>query len=134
MPIIRQKWITREDLRNNRDRVYVFGDNMIRQGYGGQAASMRGEPNSFGIPTKWFPNNDTESFFTDQQFSVGNIVWWTLIGAFSHLREVLIQDYTIVIPTDGLGTGLSRLPELAPKIAAYIEQTIAELEDEFGTE
>ena len=132
MPIIRQKWITREDLKTNRDRFYVFGDNMIRQGYGGQAAAMRGEPNSFGIPTKWLPNNSDKSFFTDKEWEFGSVIWWTLDGAFNHLREVLQQGYSVVIPTDGLGTGLSRLPELAPTIATYIDSSIAELEEKYG--
>lgn len=132
MPIIRQKWITRNDLKNNRDKLYVFGDNMVREGYGGQAASMRGEPNSFGIPTKWYPNNATESFFSDDQFKTDSTLWWALYGAFSHLKQILEQNHTVVIPSDGLGTGLSRLPELAPTIAAYIDGCIAELEEAYG--
>ena len=132
MPLIRQKWITRDDLKSNRNQIYVFGDNMIREGYGGQAAAMRGEPNSFGIPTKWLPTNDTKAFFTDTEWKTGSVVWWTLVGAFNNLREILKQGHTVVIPTDGLGTGLSRLPELAPTIASYIDSSIAVLESEFG--
>jgi hypothetical protein len=52
MPIIYQKFIRRQDLRNNRDKFYVFGDNMQRIGYGGQARDMRGEPNAIGAVTK----------------------------------------------------------------------------------
>lgn len=33
MPITYQKFIRRQDLRNNRDQFYVFGDNMQRVGY-----------------------------------------------------------------------------------------------------
>ena len=84
MPLIRQKWITRDDLKSNRNQIYVFGDNMIREGYGGQAAAMRGEPNSFGIPTKWLPTNDTKAFFTDTEWKTGSVVWWTLVGAFNN--------------------------------------------------
>ena len=132
MPVLRQKWITRADLKANRDSLYVFGDNMVRTGRGGQAAAMRGEPNAFGIPTKWYPSNDSWAFFTDVEFTTDSIVSWTLTGAFNHLTEVLHDGYTVVIPMDGLGTGLSRLPETAPTIAHFIDQQILLLEQEFG--
>jgi len=132
MTVLRQKYISRTDCQTHRDRLYVFGDNMVRSGYGGQAGAMRGEPNSFGIPTKWFPNNQKSSFFYDEQFDEGSTVWLTLHGAFAHLTCVLDQGYDIVIPLDGLGTGLSRLPEYAPTIANYIEHQIQQLETQFG--
>jgi hypothetical protein len=34
---------------------------------------------------------------------------------------------TVVVPTDGLGTGLAELPTRAPKIFAFIENRIAML-------
>ena len=132
MPVLRQKWITREDLKANRERLYVFGDNMIRSGRGGQAGAMRGEPNAYGIPTKWYPSMESSAFFKDYQFTSDSVIEWTLRGAFTHLTEVLTDGYTVVIPADGLGTGLSRLPETAPGIAAYIDREIQLLETEFG--
>lgn len=132
MPVFRQKWITRDDLKSNRDRLYVFGDNMVRVGLGGQAGAMRGEPNAFGIPTKWYPSNDDKSFFRDSDFESGGLVWSTLHSAFTQLREVLKNGYTVVIPEDGLGTGLSRLPTTAPTIAAYIDDQINLIEQDFS--
>ena len=44
----RQTWITRDDLRANRDLIYVFGDNVERAGRRGLAREMRGEPNAHG--------------------------------------------------------------------------------------
>lgn len=131
MPVIRQAWIVRDDLKNNRDRVYVFGDNMVRQGYGGQAKEMRGEPNAFGVPTKWAPGNDELDFFTDDSFQDDTFMVM-LYGAFVHLTEVLKNGHDVVIPKDGLGTGLSKLPEKAPKIAALIDSLIEKLEKDFG--
>jgi len=113
--------------------VYVFGDNMARFGRGGQAAAMRGEPNSLGIPTKWLPDNRPNSYFSDSQFDAGSVVWLTLSAAFTQLQEVLNEGYTVVIPSDGLGTGLSRLPDCAPKIAAWIDEQIVLLEQKFGS-
>jgi len=37
----RIKFITREYVRKNRDKLFLFGDNLERRGFGGQAAAMR---------------------------------------------------------------------------------------------
>lgn len=62
------RFITREMVRANRDKLFLFGDNLERRGYGGQAAAMRGEPNAIGIPTKKTPTNKAGAFFTDLEF------------------------------------------------------------------
>ncbi len=46
-------WITRDMVRAEPDARFVFGDNVEREGFGGQAAAMRGEPNAIGVATKW---------------------------------------------------------------------------------
>ena len=58
MPVMYQNWIERSDLQRNArsDRYYLFGDNLRRVGMGGQAKSMRGEPNAIGIATKNGPS------------------------------------------------------------------------------
>lgn len=53
--IIRQTWITREDLRANPDIVFVYGDNAARDGQRGLARQMRHEPNSHAISISWAP-------------------------------------------------------------------------------
>jgi hypothetical protein len=50
--VIRLKHITREMVRADPSTVFVFGDNMARNGLAGQAKEMRGEPNAIGVPTK----------------------------------------------------------------------------------
>lgn len=47
--ILWQSWITREDVRANRDVVYVFGDNVAREGHRGLARHLRHEPNAHAI-------------------------------------------------------------------------------------
>lgn len=42
MIVIKQKWIKREDLQNNPNIIYLFGDNVSRIGMGNQAGEMRG--------------------------------------------------------------------------------------------
>ena len=61
--IIYQDWITRQDLLDNPDRIYLFGDNVQRQGFGGQAKEMRGEPNAIGIITKKKPEHTPDAYF-----------------------------------------------------------------------
>jgi|GEM_PF-3040469 len=49
-PLVRrQTWITRADLKANRDLIYVYGDNIKREGRRGLAREMRGEPNAHAI-------------------------------------------------------------------------------------
>ena len=53
--IRRQTWITRDDLKANRDMIYVYGDNVRREGRRGLAREMRGEPNAHAISVSWGP-------------------------------------------------------------------------------
>ena len=131
MPIVRQDWVVRQDLKDNPFKTYLFGDNYERKGFGGQAKEMRGEPNSVGIVTKYSPSNSEDSFFgnSDQD----TIFQISLIE--KDLRPVinlLVIGRTIVIPSDGLGTGLSRLPEKASMTHAYLEARLKMLEDLFN--
>lgn len=61
--IERMQFITREYVRANRDKLFLFGDNLERRGLGGQAAAMRDEPNAIGIPTKKSPSYKNAAFF-----------------------------------------------------------------------
>lgn len=53
--VIKQSWITREDLRANPDIVYVYGDNAAREGLRGLARQMRHEPNAHAVSISWGP-------------------------------------------------------------------------------
>jgi hypothetical protein len=114
----RQKWIERDDLQNNPDCIFLFGDNTLRKGMGGQAGAMRGEPNAVGIATKWAPTSGTNAYFTDDTFlEACHVISKDFRKVFAH-RD---SGKTIIIPTDGLGTGLSQLPERAPRVNAHLE-------------
>lgn len=110
------KWYTPDLLQANPNFTFIFGDNCLRMGMGGQAA-IRGEPNAMGLATKWAPNTNDPDYFDDDDAA--------LIGA--DLVQVLVhaQTHDVVIPfTDRveLGTGLSQLPERAPKLYAVLQQ------------
>ncbi len=65
--IIFQKFIYREDLKTNQGVMYLFGDNDMRVGKGGQAKEMRGEPNAIGIRVKKAPKT-TNAYYTDEEY------------------------------------------------------------------
>lgn len=105
---------TRSMLRRNPNTLFVFGDNVARVGYGGQAAEARGEPNSVGIVTKLSPSK----FFSDADFDIARPL---VVKAFNRLGMHLQAGLNVVWPKDGVGTGLAQLPERAPEIWQGIE-------------
>jgi hypothetical protein len=122
---IRQKRIFREDLQNNPNVLYLFGDNLKRVGLGGQAFEMRGEPNAFGIATKKSPSHFDEDYFEDSNECVAAV-----LKEFERLKEFLLTNskyHTVVIPSDGLGTGLANLTEKAPKLLSLINSKLHSL-------
>jgi len=120
--VIKQKIIKRADVRAHRDVFYVFGDNMARCGLGGQAAEMRGEPNTIGIPTKWTPRQ----YFSD--LDAKNVIVCDAIGsAFCRIEEALAAGHDVIWPEDGIGTGLADLERRAPKVWAMLENCIDRL-------
>ncbi len=124
MPVIIQKWISRADLRANPASLYLFGDNCERVGMGGQAGQCRHEPNAHGIRTKLSPSMDPTAFFSDEQFNQCRAF---IDEDLSLPRRFAKDGGTVVVPADGLGTGLSALPEKAPRVFAYLEEQLAEL-------
>jgi len=59
--------ITEEFLNSEPDSYFVFGDNLIRQGYGG-AAILRDHPQAIGFVTKKFPDNRDTSFYHVEEY------------------------------------------------------------------
>lgn len=89
-------------LYENQEKIFVFGDNMVRKGKGGQAV-IRDCPNAFGIATKRYPSMNEDAFFSDQpdEFDV----------VMNDLRQLykLSKSHTIVFPVGGIGTGLAQM-------------------------
>jgi len=101
--------MTKSLLQKNPRKLYLFGDNEICQGIGGQA-QVRGEPNAMGIPTKKLPSFTPDAFWTDDSFKTTTKL---VCRAISKVRATLLdpkQKYTtLVLPRDGFGTGLAKL-------------------------
>jgi hypothetical protein len=124
MPLIFQDRITSDDLRGHPDRLYLFGDNEQRHGHGGQAAACRGHANAVGIATKRAPERTNNAYWADADYDrIITIIDHDLAPAFVHVRK----GGTVVCPTAGLGTGLAELPSRAPRIFAYIRQSVIRL-------
>ena len=119
--IIFQHRIYRIDLRANPDVLYVFGDNVDRVGLGGQAGEMRGEPNAVGVATKWSPSMRETSFFDDSDYEhIAKII----DADFEPLFKAALNGKTIILPSDGLGTGLSEMPTRCPKLYQLVRNNI----------
>jgi hypothetical protein len=125
--VVRLARITRAMVRCDQQSVFVYGDNMEGRGLGGQAGQMRGEPNTIGVPTKWKPERTPTAYFTDADWNDSN-VRHAIVGAFDRMLEALAVGKDVVIPADGLGTGLAELPQRSPLIFGYIVAAIASLE------
>jgi hypothetical protein len=118
-----ERWehITRADVQANKDKVFLFGDNLQGWGNAGQAAAMRGEENALGIPTKRSPAMTPASFFNDADFDSNKEA---IDLAFARLARFAPQT-TVVIPSAGLGTGLAQMANRAPQTFAYLNEKLA---------
>jgi hypothetical protein len=120
-----QMQITRTDLRSHPNRMYLFGDNEARKGYGGLASECRGEPNAIGVATKRFPSHADHAFWHDDDIErCCAIIDADLRPAIEHVK----RGGTVMCPAAGLGTGLSELPKRAPKIYSHLCNAIAALD------
>lgn len=127
--VIRERVITRAMVQANPDRLFIFGDNMERSGRAGQAAAMRGEPNAIGVPTKWHPSRLPDAYFSEADTD-NHAVRAAILNAFLEMEGALMEGRDVVIPADGLGTGLAELPTRAPSLYRLIEQHICLLSRE----
>ena len=105
-----------EDLRNNPDKIYIFGDNTEGWGKGGQAI-VRDEPNAFGISTKDSPTQ----FMSDNNFEANK----AKIDA--DIAAIKADGRPIVFPEDGIGTGRADLQNKAPRTWAYLQKELNKL-------
>lgn len=114
---------TREIVETNPNWLFIYGDNNIKKGLGGQAI-IRGLPNTLGVPTKKYPSNAINSFYTDFEY-IDNIK-----RIRKAINKIIKNEYKyeyIIFPENGLGTGLADLPTKAPKTYAYLTKAIEKI-------
>lgn len=104
------------------DKVFVYGDNNLRYGEGGQAI-IRSLPNTIGLRTKKEPNNNPSSFYSDDDYS-DNIL--RIKEDIKKIKKIEDSGKIIVFSQGGYGTGLARLKTLAPKTFEYLNNILFE--------
>lgn len=124
MPLVYMKHITRKKMKEHPEMLFVFGDNIHRRGFGGQAKEMRGELNAVGLPTKRTPEHNDEAYLRDDMLS---IIMATSASDVGRLVNHLVNGGTVVWPEDGIGTGLADLANRAPTIRAFYDNLLTAL-------
>ncbi len=99
--------------------VFVFGDNVHHKGYKGQAI-IRGLPNAFGFPTKWLPLTIPDAYFYDDDPEAVAIVDECLLK----VELLLSKGKKVWWPVAGIGTGLAKWPEYAPKLLDRVNSAV----------
>lgn len=102
--------------RKNSNILFIFGDNVKRKGYAGQAI-IRDEKNSFGIPTCKSPN----VFFTDKELNYNKDI---IDQSLKKLKKKIDTYDYIAFPINGIGTGLSMLKTRSPKTWEYLNSEL----------
>lgn len=114
-----------EDVKKYPHALFVYGDNNIGQGRGGQAI-IRDLPNTIGIPTKKYPSNHPNAFYNDNEYNDNTN---RINNAIKTISEKSLNYKYVVFPEDGFGTGLAQLPTKAPKTNAFLVDKINQLKN-----
>ena len=118
---------TRKDVEKDKDKVYLFGDNTddrtrTKHIPKKTQAVIRGLANAIGIDTKKDRKTNKSSYLSDKDFD------WFKNHVDEQIQKAKDTGKTIVLPEDGLGTGAAQLETKAPKLFAYLNEKLAELE------
>jgi hypothetical protein len=121
---------TIENVKSDNKSLFIFGDNDFKKGKKGQAI-IRDEKNSIGIPTKKLPSYAEEAYYTDSEYELNK---GKIDKSMEKIKERLkVEGYEyIVLPENGIGTGLAKLDEKAPKTFSYLQLVLQELIKDFN--
>lgn len=112
----------REEVANDVDFVYLFGDNLCDMENGHipykTQAVIRGLDNAIGICTKRDRYTRDGSYLND-----GDYGWFT-VHVDTQLRLAINSGKGIVVPTMGIGTGIAKLKEKAPMCYDYLRSKL----------
>lgn len=103
----------------------VFGDNVERVGYGGQAAACRGMSNAIGIATKLSPEEYANDFSARFLKYMLKDLWI--------LEKWLSLGKVVYFPSAGIGTGLAKMEEKSPHNWLLLQFTLKRFRDVYGT-
>ena len=119
---------TKKLVKENQHVYFIFGDNLVQKGHGGQAV-IRDFKNTIGIPTKKYPSNYKKSFFNDEEYKENKSI---IDKSFTKIEDKIKEGYYISLPKNGLGTGLAQLEKKAPKTNQYLLKKLEKLKKDFG--
>jgi len=104
-------FITREMVQARSHTLFIYGDNVIRRGYGGQAKACRGEHNTIGIATKRTPKTDVTAYFSDKNYKRNCQIIKDDIGLIIYIMPRF--RHVFVFPN--IGEGRAQLKQRAPR-------------------
>jgi hypothetical protein len=109
---------SRDLVRINPTKVFIFGDNTERHGKGGQAC-IRGLSNTLGVATKV---NPSEFFTEDNWHKYKDIIDADLdkVEKMLSLPTHVTGYDAVILPINFIGTGLSSLPTVCPSLMTYL--------------
>lgn len=113
--IFKGNW-TINDVKNNPDKIFVFGDNNARIGKGGQAI-IRDLPNTIGIRTKKGPSTKPAAYYKDSEFEQNAK---NILEDILELKKEAMDGMTIVFSDGGYGTGLADLEKKSPETFNFL--------------
>lgn len=120
------KIIKKDKVKSNPDVLYLFGDNDIRKGLGGQAKEMRYESNCIGVSTKKIPSNDLKSFKYDTEYLENCII---ILDDMNKVKKELITGKYKALVIPQIGVGLAKLPINAPRTYQFLVEQLDDLEN-----
>ena len=126
-----KRWMY-NDVKSDIKSLYIFGDNNVKKGCKGQAI-IRYLYNACGIPTKIYPSYDDEAYYSDNCYENNCNRIDESINIIKNKLEKNVYD-RLILPEDGLGTGLAELPRKAPRTYNYLVKKIYELVEEIDIE
>ena len=133
-----KKFYNRQEVAENTDKVYLFGDNIkdATDAANGNPhvpvktqAVIRGLDNAIGIPTKRNREHYADSYFgnTDGDF---NLFKKGVDEAIAKARQAIAEGKQVIIPAEGIGTGAAQLQTKAPRLYEYLQNELNKLEQE----
>ena len=118
---------TVDDVKQNTDILFIYGDNDKKTGKKGQAI-IRNETNAIGIPTKKYPSMKKDAFYNDDEYEMNKIKINTAIELI-YIKLKTGKYKSIYMPENNFGTGLAQLEIHAPKTFKYLNKQIEKMID-----
>jgi hypothetical protein len=101
--------MTKEFLDENKDAVFVFGDNLIHKGYGG-AAALRDHPRTYGFVTKKYPDYKDDSYYKPEEYG------FKFLASVVELQIFIEKNMDKIFYISQLGGGLANKYKIWEKI------------------